>query len=87
MDAFLETTVIQDGHAAPVIQSLMKNMYETGILKAGCAVLRCEGFDDAIMKEVQSADGPPGIRNLLICNSERPTSFYTPVHSLVYQRW
>ena len=69
-DAFLETTVVQDGHAAPVIQSLMENMYQTGILDAACAVLQCEGFDSAIMEEVKSVDGPRRIRNILIHNSE-----------------
>ena len=64
--------MIQDGHAAPVVQSLMKSMYETGVLDATCAVLRCEGFDNVIMEEVQSADGPPRIRNILIRNSEWP---------------
>ena len=53
----------------------MKSMYETGILDSACAVLRCEGFDNAIMEEAQSADGPPRIRNILICNSERPRHF------------
>ena len=80
MDAILKSTIVQDGHTAPVIQSLMKSMYETGILKAGCAVLRCEGFDEAATKEVQ------WIKDTFICNSERPTSFCTPAHSLVYQR-
>jgi len=84
VDAFLETTAFQDGHAAPVIKSLVNNMYRTGILKACCAVLRCEGFDDAIVKEVQSADGLPEIRNMLMRNSERSTSSthqYTHQHT------
>ncbi|KAF9778183.1 hypothetical protein BJ322DRAFT_501297 [Thelephora terrestris] len=58
-NAFLETTVIQDGHAAPVTRSLMESMYKSGILKATCAVLRCEGFDEhMVMKQAQSAAGP-----------------------------
>ena len=70
MDAFLETSVVQDGLAAPVIESLIKNMYETNILKAGCAILRCEGFNDAITKKMQSADGPPRIKDIFIRNGE-----------------
>ena len=72
-DAFLETTVVQDSHMAPVIQPFMKSMYETGILNAACAVLRCEGFNNAIREEVRwrSVYGPPAsIRNILIRNSE-----------------
>lgn len=70
-DAFLESTVVQDGHAAPVIQSLMKSMYESGALKSGCAVLRCEGFDENIAAEVQSSDpGPLKIRNVFMYKSE-----------------
>ena len=59
-------------------------MYKTGILKAGCAILRCEGLDDTIVKEMQSADGLSTIRNLLVHNSERSASFCAPVHTLMY---
>ena len=48
----------------------MKNMYTTGILKGGCAVLLCEGFNEAIMEELQPADGPSRIGN-----GEQYTSF------------
>lgn len=68
------TTIIHDGLAAPVIRSLIKNMYKTGILMAGCAVLRCESFNEVIVKELQTADGPR-IRNVLINNSEWCMSF------------
>ena len=77
MNAFVGASVVQDGLAAPAIESLIKSMYETGILRAGCAVLRCEGFDDAIMKEIRSADGPPRIRDILTHNGERSPISYT----------
>lgn len=66
MDAFLESTVVQDGHASPVIQTLVRNMYKTGILKAGCAVFRYEGFDESTAGEVEGTK----IRNVLLQKSE-----------------
>lgn len=71
--AFLEATIVRDGHAAPVTRSFVENMYMTGILKPTCAVLRCEGFDDVIMKDVQSASRLPRGGNALIHNvGKRP---------------
>jgi len=67
-DVFLDGTVVHDGHAAPVIKTLMRGMYETGILPAGCAVLRFEGFNNEIVEEMRSAGGPSVIRNMIIQN-------------------
>jgi len=64
-EAFLDTAIVQDGHASPAIQSLMRSMYETGMLKAGCAVLRCEGFDETTAGEVEG----PKIRGTLAFNT------------------
>ena len=49
-------------------QLLMKNMYRTGVLRAGCAVLRHEGFDEEIVREMQWES--PRIRSILMQNSE-----------------
>ena len=62
--------MVQDGHAAPVVQSIMENMYQKGILGAVCAVLRCEGFDHAFMEKIQSATGPSKVRNITSQNCE-----------------
>jgi len=53
---FLDSTVVNDGHSAPVLHSFIKNMYMTGILPAGCVALRFEGFDENTVEMMQSAD-------------------------------
>lgn len=63
--------MFQDNHPSLDIKSLMKSIYQNGILpKAGCAVLQCEGSDEKIVKGLKSADGSLKFRNMLMSHRE-----------------
>ena len=47
------------GFVPPFFVSSIQKLYRTGILKIDCIVLRYERFDDATVKQAQSAEESP----------------------------